>query len=251
MNSFLIMLMFFTRIKINRELDFSEEEFKKGIIKVPFIGLIIGIILFLSSKLLIYIGVDSFIMAILIYTEYILLTGGLHIDGLSDTIDGIYSNRDKERILEIMKDSNIGTFGVLGLLIVSLVNIAVISKLSPEYLIIFPILSRTLVILVSWQNEYARKDGMGKLFIDASTFKAFIVPFILLLPVIVYFTGIYGILGLIIATLITSTWVKMISKKIDGITGDVLGFTIEISQSAFLMVSYLVISLFSKINIHF
>ncbi len=239
MNSFMIMLMFFTRIRINRELDFSEEEFKKGIIKIPIIGLIIGLVLFFSSKLLGYIGIDSFTRAVIIYAEYILLTGGLHIDGLSDTIDGIYSNRDKDRILEIMKDSNIGTFGVLGILILSLLNISVISKLTPEFLFLFPMVSRVLVILIAWSHEYARKDGMGKLFIDSASLKDYIITSMILIPGVVYLAGISGALGLAFSTLVTIIWVKIISGKIDGITGDVLGFSIEISQCVFLTSSYI------------
>ena len=111
MKKFLIALSFYTRIPIFIKSEVSEEEFYSSMTLLPVVGLIIGGILYIPWYLLREIPKEivSFLMVFL----YIWLTGGLHIDGFIDTLDGILSNRDRERVLEIMKDSRVGSFGVI------------------------------------------------------------------------------------------------------------------------------------------
>ena len=96
-----------TRIPIKADVEF-DEEFHKSIVYFPLVGFVIGLISFLIGILALKIF-DPFVTSILVVAGEVILTGGLHIDGLGDTFDAIYSNRDKERILEIMKDSRLGT----------------------------------------------------------------------------------------------------------------------------------------------
>ena len=115
MRYFLITLQFLTRIPANKDLKASEEDFAKGIAYFPIVGLIIGVfnltVLITASKVLG--GVFPVICCLIAGTA---ITGGIHVDGLADTCDGIFSSRSRDRMLEIMRDSRIGTIGTIEIL---------------------------------------------------------------------------------------------------------------------------------------
>ena len=116
-----------TRIPIKADIGF-DEEFHKSIVYFPLVGFVIGLISFLIGILALKIF-DPFVTSILIVAGEVVLTGGLHIDGLGDTFDAIYSNRDKERMLEIMKDSRLGTNSLLAILFLVLIKIGLRNSL--------------------------------------------------------------------------------------------------------------------------
>ena len=116
-----------TRIPIKADIGF-DEEFHKSIVYFPLVGFVIGLISFLIGILALKIF-DPFVTSILIVAGEVILTGGLHIDGLGDTFDAIYSNRDKERMLEIMKDSRLGTNSLLAILFLVLIKIGLLNSL--------------------------------------------------------------------------------------------------------------------------
>ena len=114
-----------TRIPIKVDVGF-DEEFHKSIVYFPLVGFVIGLISYIVGVLgnLIF---DPFLTSILIVACEVIVTGGLHIDGLGDTFDAIYSNRDKERMLEIMKDSRLGTNSLLAILFLVLIKMIEVS----------------------------------------------------------------------------------------------------------------------------
>ena len=118
MNRFKMILSFFSTIPV-KNYDFIEAELGKGIRLVPLVGVLFGLILVSLNSGISFI-LDKEAGAFLILLVYLFLTGGLHFDGVADTSDGIFSHRSKERILEIMKDSRIGAFGVISLIVIFL-----------------------------------------------------------------------------------------------------------------------------------
>jgi len=135
MKRLILLIQFLTRIPINVKLDVTREDLKKAVIYFPVVGYLIGLILayFYKFSILYF---DKIIIAFLIVTFEIIITGGLHMDGLSDTFDGIYSGRDKDRIIEIMKDSNIGTFGALSMIILVIFKFLLILKINENLFVI-------------------------------------------------------------------------------------------------------------------
>ena len=111
MRRFAVMLTFLTRIPIPIRFDVAYEDYVKGVGWTPLIALIIGVPLFFAGMLNVY--VHSYILSVFILALYLMLSGALHVDGLADTMDAFGSNRSKERMLEILKDTKMGTFGVL------------------------------------------------------------------------------------------------------------------------------------------
>jgi len=244
MKSFILMIQFLTRIPIPIELDVTKEDFQKGPVYFPVIGMIIGCILYtlyhISNG-----HISPLLLALIIVVAEVLITGGLHLDGLSDTFDGIYSNRDKERMLEIMKDSRLGANGALALFFFMLLKIALIMELNPEWamlvIITMPVIGRFNILVACRFSKYAREDGMGNFFIGkVSNFKLFL-GFMMTLAFVVG-VGNYELelLILLVGSLgFVSYYIQHVKKKIDGMTGDTLGALCELTEIVVLGIAVL------------
>ncbi len=93
-------------------IDFSEPQLLHGLSKyLPLAGLIIGTMLFTLNSALAITRAEPIVTAFLLTVTWLILTNGLHFDGLMDSADGIFSHQNKERMLEIMMDSRVGNFG--------------------------------------------------------------------------------------------------------------------------------------------
>ena len=242
-----------TRIPIKADVGF-DEEFHKSIVYFPLVGFVIGLISFVIGSFAIEIF-DPFITSIFIVAGEVILTGGLHIDGLGDTFDAIYSNRDKERMLEIMKDSRLGTNSLLAILFLILIKIGLLNSAingNLMYLIIFmPMISRLGVIVMLYKTVTPRKVGMGNIFIGKATLGMFTTAIVYTVAIIIIISkfiflstnlNIIKLLISIVAVMLFDYLFKNhIYKKIDGVTGDILGCTIELGELIFLLFSYIVI----------
>ncbi|MDQ2085512.1 adenosylcobinamide-GDP ribazoletransferase [Herbivorax sp. ANBcel31] len=236
---FIMMVQFLTTIPIRVNIDCNKEDYGKGLVFAPLVGLIIGAVL-----LAIYCGLEPFfsleVISVLIIIAYVFLTGGIHIDGLADTFDGLFSNRPKERMLEIMRDSRIGSNGVLAVVCLLLLNYTLIISLDLQstkiVLLLFPVAGRIASLVGAGASKYARKtQGLGKSFIDFCGLKEIIIGSIIYM--LIFYIAI-GLKGLILAamTIISSyIFLKLMTRKIQGATGDVLGALCEINQTCFLI----------------
>ena len=118
---FLLALSFFTRIPVSKKLDYTEEKLSKSTKYFSLIGLIVGAFsmgIYWSSSFVF----SKEISILLSMVASVLMTGAFHEDGLADVCDGFGGGWSRERILSIMKDSRIGTFGFVGLLLVMLLK---------------------------------------------------------------------------------------------------------------------------------
>ena len=242
-----------TRIPIKADIGF-DEEFHKSIVYFPLVGFVIGLISFVVGSLAIQIF-DPFITSILIVAGEVILTGGLHIDGLGDTFDAIYSNRDKERMLEIMKDSRLGTNSLLAILFLVLIKVGLLNSAINSNLmcliIFMPMISRLGVIVMLYKTVTPRKVGMGNIFIGKATLGMFITAIVYTVAILIIiskfiflFTNLNIIellLSIVAVMLFDYLFKNHIYKKIDGVTGDILGCTIELGELIFLLFSYIVI----------
>ena len=129
LEKFLILIQFMTRIPIFFNIEYSEEKLGKGIKLLPLVGLLIGVILFFESFFLLKIIENKLIISILIVITELLVVGLIHIDGLADTFDGIFSYTEKETMLKIMKDSRIGTNGAVILILYFLSKTILLSEI--------------------------------------------------------------------------------------------------------------------------
>ncbi len=243
MKEFVIILQFLTRIPININLKVDEEDFFRGVIYFPLVGFIIG--MFVVSAY--YIGFKlsgRMLGAVFAIIIEILITGGLHLDGLADTFDGIYSNRSKDRILEIMRDSRLGTNGALALFISLILKLVLINSFAVpiiySILLLMPVFSRLNMVLAFRLAKPARKQGMGNLFIGKVDKRQFIVA--LIIAIITSLIYIKLIVVAILLLLFTILYVRYMTYKIDGMTGDTIGALCELSELLYLLLVILIFS---------
>lgn len=263
MNNFLWALKFLTIIPIDREDRIKPQKFSQVMYWFPLVGLCIGVFLFIAY-LPLYFLFPPLITDALILLIYTVITGALHLDGLADTCDGIWGGWDKERRLEIMKDSRIGSFGAIGLICVmglkyvSLLSVGQTTLVScspfgagiqcvscfvaPVFInkciavILMPVVGRWAQVFAAGLSTYARSEsGTGGSITKGTTRKQVYV--VSLFPVLLFWffyslTGL-GIFAIII--IFTLGWIWYIKGKIGGMTGDTLGATSEIGELVFML----------------
>ena len=159
MKSFFIGLQFLTRLKLVNQTEWDIHDFGKSVVTFPLVGLVIGAFMALIYWLLVpYIPIT--LLALLLVVFEFLFTGGLHADGFMDTCDGLFSGRDRERKLEIMKDSRVGSNGVVGFVFLTLLKWQLIAHVNPtillQFLFFMPIISRYSLVLSIRLFHYAR-----------------------------------------------------------------------------------------------
>lgn len=234
---FIILIQFMTRIPIPLKISYSEKKLGKSIKFFPLVGLIIGLILYFANFLIIVylknIFYNKTIIAIFLIILEILIAGIIHIDGLADTFDGLFSYAKKEKMLEIMKDSRIGTNGAVVLILYFITKTVLISEIittNPKYLIIFPIIARLSTPVNAGLSNYARKSGMSNAIISENGIFEAIFSLALSIILVFYIIGIKGIVAISIAFIFIIIFMLNVRKKIDGITGDIMGACLELTS---------------------
>jgi adenosylcobinamide-GDP ribazoletransferase len=178
----------------------------------------------------------SDVLLILILTA---LSGGIHVDGFTDAVEGFYAGRSREDILRIMRDTHIGSIGALALFFVLALKIAFLAALPQavkgKFLLIMPMVGRWIIVFLAATGKYARNDGgLGEAFFTHTSLKQFFRASIFPLLVILLAFPVWGlpVLGIILALNYGfSLWIR---ARINGLTGDTLGALNEVTEIAVL-----------------
>jgi len=234
MKGFLRALSFLTILPFGQSLSGEDRELAWSMAFFPCVGLLIGLILALGCYLFSFL----FPMALTLWLTIgllVVLTGGLHLDGLADTADGLASRGTKEKILEVMRDSRIGSFGVISLILLVGAKYLALSQISnssiPYSLILMTVMGRGSMVLVCFRSAYARSgQGLAKPFAEnlgygemaLSSVSAFVIALLVM--------GIKGILVFFGVGLFSLGYRHFFSKKLSGVTGDILGAANELSE---------------------
>lgn len=237
--SFLIALQFLTRIPLPLHSIPQQGDMGRSLLFYPLIGLLIGVLLVITG--LLTQDINLFLSTALIITVWVLITGGLHLDGLSDTADAwVGGIGSKERTLEIMKDPLTGPMGVTSLiLLILLKTAAVYAALSYEliyYLMIPPVLGRTLAILLLTTTPYVREGGLGESLARESAANRIWTVTLIVTVVLVMSTSISAIYLIISCAALLIFWRYLLLKRLGGCTGDTIGALIEITELGTLLV---------------
>lgn len=241
MKDFLAALIFFTRLPLWRCISIPSDSFSRVVCYWSYAGWLTGgitaIVLWLASAWL-----PLWVAATLALSARILFTGALHEDGLADFADGFGGGADRDSILAIMKDSHIGTFGVLTLILYVVLFIAVLSGLSAANIHVACLVT---IAADAWSKmcagrlidilPYARPEGAkNKISYSRSDFRCFIISLVggvipaVFLPRILWWSALAPIL-------VVSLMILYLRKKIGGYTGDCCGATALIAELAFLL----------------
>ncbi len=226
----LIATQFLTRLPIPARLqtDWGMEDLRSSVHMFPIVGLLIGLGASLVYAAAVFCNLPPVIAAVLAVTVQVLIIGGLHEDGLADVCDGFGGGQTREKKLEIMRDSRLGTYGAIGLVLSLALRIAAITHLaSPDAvaagLIAAAALSRAAMPIAMWLMPQARPEGLA-----ASTGRPERARVLLGLGLGVLIVGLslpFLTAVLIIAASMIVTWGFLILSRSqsNGITGDVLG----------------------------
>ncbi|QIA08997.1 adenosylcobinamide-GDP ribazoletransferase [Draconibacterium halophilum] len=159
----------------------------------------------------------------------ILLTGAFHEDGFADFCDGFGGGYTPERILEIMKDSRIGTYGTVGILFVLVAKFLSLMHLEPTRIPLILIaghaISRVFPVLLIYSSKYARLDASSKTKPVGKADSLFSLLFALITGCIslVFLEWQEVVLAVAVLLIVTFFFRNYITRKLDGYTGDVLG----------------------------
>jgi adenosylcobinamide-GDP ribazoletransferase len=197
----------------------------------PFVGLVIGALV-AGAYTLLDIWFSPLLTAALSLTFWVVLTGGLHLDGLADCCDGLLHASNPERRLEIMKDSRMGAFGGIGLMLALLLKASALASLPADRVlpgILFAaILGRWFIILAGFQ-PLARPGGMGADYALGLSKSALLwgglIPLLL-----IFLLGLQSLVALGIACLAVVFLLRFARTRIGGVTGDVFGLIVETSE---------------------
>lgn len=256
MRRLISIIQFMTRIPIKIDTGI-DEEFHKGLLYFPIVGLVLGLLYYIVGMITSSV-LPTNIAAVLVVVSEVVLTGGLHLDGVGDSFDGLYSYRDKDRILEIMKDSRLGTNGMVAIVVVIILKITLTSSLLDNnmlwIIVLMPVVARTMQVIACYKSKTPRENGMGNMFIGKITLSYLIITIsnmIMIVTISVFVFHYMNIEGSKVNDLkhnmivqmssivMLTVWVKLfiysVYKKIDGITGDILGCISEIGEVIYLL----------------
>jgi len=206
---------------------------------MPVVGLFLGVCGYFLFILLQASTCNVFSKGVVMAFAYLVLSGGLHMDGLMDMSDAYFSRANKEKKLEIMKDPRIGAFGVMGFVSILLLKITVLTELFSSsktvaiLLLVIPVLSRIFQASMLCSFPYAKADGLAATFkIGAGRDTQMILGtyFILVLSVIVYLAGFKGLLIPVVLLLFSTLYYFWAKKNFGGITGDIVGGFVELAE---------------------
>jgi len=236
-NSFLIAVQFMTRLPVSRGIKYSSDALAKSAVFFPAIGLLIGAggaaLYFLLSP---HASRDIVVLLILVYL--VTITGGLHEDALGDAADGFGGAWEKDRVLAIMRDSRIGSFGALAVTFSLLARFVFLTNLAPGkfvgFLIAGQVLGRWTALPLAFFLPSARdhEAGQGKRIAHKITAISLAAGTLLALAMVAIALRAAALPVSLVALLVAAISGFYYWRRIGGITGDCLGATTQLTEIA-------------------
>ncbi|SHK15394.1 cobalamin-5'-phosphate synthase [Hathewaya proteolytica DSM 3090] len=246
-NNFLLYFQFLTRIPIKKNLNCTEDNFRQGIYFFPVVGLAMGGLQWGVYKVFSYGFSNSGIVAIFVMLSTIIMTGGLHMDGLGDVFDGFFCFKgNAEKLMEIMKDSRIGTYSCIAIVADMLLRYSaigeIISKHNALMLVASPVIARLSVVYICTIGKRAKKVSSANIYIKNTDAKGVILAFIIAFAISSLSVGVLNTSILIGSAMVISTLFNAFcNSKIGGLNGDTLGCNFEIVDLSMMLI-YIIIS---------
>lgn len=223
-------LQFLTRIPAPVRVSYESAVAGRSLLAYPWVGLLIGLLLVACAGLTG--GAPSAASAALLLLLWVFITGALHLDGLADCADawvGGYGSR--ERSLQILKDPHVGSAGVAVLVTALLGKFAALQGLSTSYetLLWIPVLGRSVALALLVFSPYANPDGLASAWLKYLPLSAARALLLALAAIFVWRLGFPALL----AALLTAWGVRALAMaRLGGVTGDVCGAAVELSETA-------------------
>jgi adenosylcobinamide-GDP ribazoletransferase len=177
--------------------------------------------------------------AVLIVLVLTVLTGGLHLDGLADTADALGAGRDRTRVLEVLRDSRIGSFGTIALVFVVVLKIFALAGVggAPRYAAIYMAmgLGRWAMVALASGLDYLRKEGAGAAMLSRDRRRNLKIATLIAVIAMVPLVGRHALRACVVAALVTVALRSFYWRWVGGVTGDLIGAAGEIVETAVLI----------------
>ncbi|MER3446352.1 MAG: adenosylcobinamide-GDP ribazoletransferase [Candidatus Dadabacteria bacterium] len=215
--------------------EIQTDDIADSIMFFPLVGIFLGGICGLTEFLLKYAIASNSVRSLFPVIILTVLTRGLHLDGVADCFDALhFAGYNKEKALDIMKGKTIGAFGASAIIIVIVGKILSISALPEELriqsLILIPSLSRWTSAVVAKFGSPASGEGLGYTFTVYSTRKAFFISGLSVFLFSLLLLGLNGLVTFVTVSIFSAFLLISFNRAFGGVTGDVFGAVIEISE---------------------
>lgn len=234
MNDWLASFALLTILPTRRQLQYSARTFRYFPLVGALLGLILALALFVFRSFL-----PPLVSASLLVALWALLTGGLHLDGLSDACDALFAAVSPERRLDILRDVHMGVFGATGLVLVLLLKFSTLNSANMFAVFLAPVLARwTMVYAAAY--PLARDTGMAALFSQGLTPRdlavATFITFVCALPL-----GWFGTVAWVVSVVVATLIARFAISRLGGLTGDIYGMICESVELAVLLAAAVII----------
>ncbi|GGC10764.1 adenosylcobinamide-GDP ribazoletransferase [Oxalicibacterium flavum] len=239
---FFVALQFFTRLPVPRWVGYDPRWLSQAARYFPAVGLVVGLLLALVYILATLLWPQA-VAVLLSMVAGLLLTGAFHEDGFADTCDGFGGGSTPERVLEIMKDSRIGAYGAIGIMLMLGLKATTLATLPPATvvaaLVLAHPLSRLCAVSLIWRMAYVRDEGKSKPIAERMSSREFGIAAVTVVPalLLVLVSGWIPFDGIVVGVLLAAGamfWMaRMFRRRIGGYTGDCLGAVQQIAELAF------------------
>ncbi|OAA84888.1 adenosylcobinamide-GDP ribazoletransferase [Clostridium ljungdahlii] len=246
-NDFFLMVQFMTRIPINKSFSCEQENFRRGTVFMPVIGLLVGGIQWIVYKLCIMVLPVNVSVAIILLLG-IMLTGALHLDGLGDMSDGFFAFKGNDKIIEIMKDSRIGTYACATIVMDIILKYSLLCSIVPIFsfiIIAAPVIGRFSIVFIAFIGRTAKKTGTGNFFIGNIGKLQMFLALVVTVAILFCICGMNPkyIVVMIFAALIMAILINVFcNKKIGGLTGDLFGADNEMVEILTMLIASVIIT---------
>lgn len=235
--SFLAALQFLTSIPVSIKRELGPAQLGRATAWFPVVGLILGGILAGLNWLLSLILPSSVVNALLI-VALVLATGAMHLDGFADTCDGLAGYKTVEERWKVMRDSRTGAFGVVGIALLLLVKYVTLNNIPSDVmlpaLLFMPIVSRWAMVYAIFAFPYARPEGLGTAYKQATRWPQFtaatVITFFLAAVILFPWFSIGGVLVMAGVWIVTALFAFYLKHKFAGLTGDTYGAINEVAE---------------------
>ncbi|MBI3793232.1 MAG: adenosylcobinamide-GDP ribazoletransferase [Nitrospinae bacterium] len=231
--------VFLTRLPLPGRADYQEGDFPKSFLYFPLVGLSLGLFLAGLAWAFIWVGVDDRVSAFILIFTIVMVTGGLHLDGLADMVDGFFCGKGTDDMLRIMREPSAGPFGMTAIFLVLIGKFAALWHILEFGNIanIIPVfaMSRWGMAFASFEAVYPRPAGAGKAFIGKVSPLTLIYSLVFALLVTFYFARKQLVVFFVVTFFITYAVRHISDAKIGGVTGDVLGAINEVLETTLLL----------------
>ena len=239
MKDVLLAIVFLTRLPFTLSEDRKSSQLADVIWAFPVVGVVVGFLSSLSMLIGFQLGLDPLVCGLIAVASQVLITGALHEDGLADVADGFGGGDEVDDKLRIMRDSRLGTYGVLAIIFSIILRASLIASMTTQTIAVIALISagavsRAFVALAMNQLEIVRPDGLS---IQAGkpTNEATLVTLALGGAISFLLLGISGWIVLVVASGAAIMMCLFAKRQIGGQTGDVLGTVQQITEVAVLI----------------